>query len=557
MSHRCVGLLLLLAISMCAAKTGHTQSLFLPGTPEVDQLAAIYQEAGRVFPTTSFPVSKAELSRFAASLASTANGGLATDLRAYQDKVLAFDPTRDSVSASGSAGFEYTYRTQNASFDPGLPTEFQILDLQRLFLRRLPLAAAVLDFWRDSGFELGISGRVEREYFLDPFNVTNLWENNPSVGDPVALENQDIMRGFLWYDFHPLQVDFGRDKIHMGPGRHSLLPSVNLPFLDVLRLRLPIGRLTGDLVISTLENRKIGPDVPDPNLPGNPLFGSSIILMAIHRYEYAFDTVRLGIAAMCVYARDGNAFSLGDIFPVFSWHQADIGPNNTILVADATWAPLPGLTVSAQFGLDDVNLSAAGISDGSVPTIPAAIITADYLLHLPQTLSLGITCEIGSTHYLWGNFALDSTLNTDTLARAIDRYRMDGGNVLLPLTSPYGPGATWAELSAALHGIPWLDASISARYFSRMTDPANGGEPVNLVNTAYAQSSAIGGAPHIDTWSVAAEARLLPVTFLALSIGPAFYLQVDNRTGIRATWMELSLGVSVHGESVTTITHEN
>ena len=187
------------------------------------------------------------------------------------------------------------------------------------------------------------------------------------------------MRGFLWYDFHPLQIELGRDKLQMGPTKSSLFPSPDLPFLDMLRLRLPLGRLTGDLVISTLENRPSAYDVPDTV---GPPFGPSIILVAIHRWEYAFDTVRLGIGAMCVYARDGNAFNLGDIFPVFSWHQADIGPNNTSFVADASWVPTPRLTLSAQVGLDDVNLSGVGVDDSAAPTIPAVILNADYLLEI-------------------------------------------------------------------------------------------------------------------------------------------------------------------------------
>jgi len=144
-------------MSLVGAATAGGETVFLPGTPEVDQLVTMYREAGRVFPTTSFPVSKAELARFAASLATSASGDLVADLQAYQDNVLAFNTTHDSISASGSASFEYTYRTRNVNFDPGLPTEIQILDLQRLFLHQLPLASAMLDYSRDSGFELGIS----------------------------------------------------------------------------------------------------------------------------------------------------------------------------------------------------------------------------------------------------------------------------------------------------------------------------------------------------------------------------------------------------------------
>ena len=546
-------------MSLVGAATAGGETVFLPGTPEVDQLVTMYREAGRVFPTTSFPVSKAELARFAASLATSASGDLMDDLQAYQDNVLAFNTSHDSISASGSASFEYTYRTRNVNFDPGLPTEIQILDLQRLFLQQLPLASAMLDYSRDSGFELGISAKVEREYFLDPFNATNLWESDPAAGNPLAIENQDIMRGFIWYDFHPLQVTLGRDMVSIGPGSHSLFPSMDLPYLDMLRLRLPVGRLTGDLLISTLENRQRGNPAGDVTLVSTePQFGTTLILMAMHRYEYAFDFVRVGIGALAVYARLGNAYSLGDIFPVFSWHQADIGSNHLTLVADVSWMPLPGLSIEGQAGVQSVNLGAIGVTNQAVPTIPAAIVTIGYKFVLPAHLKLDSSCEVGYTHYLWGNFSPDPYGNPDMLARDIDRYYLDGGNVILPLNSPYGPGATWVELTAALHGMQWLDASISARYFSRMTDPngPDGSEPVNLVDTLYQRSPAIEAAPHVDTWSVGARVAALPFGFLTLSVEPTLYLQIDNRTGARTTWMELSLGVSVHGDSVTRIAHD-
>ena len=123
---------------------------------------------------------------------------------------------------------------------------------------------------------------------------------------------------------------------------------------------------------------------------------------------------------------------------------------------------------------------------------------------------------------------------------------------MLPLSSPYGPGATWIELSASLQGLAWLDASVRAGYFSRMTDPATG-QPVNLVSTPYARSAAIESAPHVDTWSIGCKGSALPFRFVRVSIAPTFYMQVDNRSGSLLTWLELALGVSIFGESVTRI----
>jgi hypothetical protein len=547
-------LVCLLATAVALAGAG-AQSIFLPGTPPVDTLVALFQDAGMAFPTSSFPVSKAELARFADALALRAPAELRQAIQDYRDVTLRDDRTHDRVSALGNASFLYTYRSQDVPFDPGLPPELQTLDIQRLFLEAPALAGFGFDYSRDSGFEMGILARVQREYFEEPFNPTNLWESAPP-GNPVALENQFVYRGFLWYDFHPLQVELGRDKVQMGPVESSLLLSTRLPYLDVLRLRLPVGRLTGDLVISTLENRKSAYDVTATGGLDDPNFGPTVILLAVHRWEYAFDTLRLGIAGRCVYARSGNSFSLGDVFPVFSWHQADLGSNNMCLDIDATWAPLPRLVLTGQLGLDDIDLNGTGFgADSGVPTIPAAIVTADYRLPVAKGLGVDFSFEAGYTHYLWGNFSLDTPANVDALARAIDRYRLDGGIALLPLTSPYGPGALWFELTTSLKGLPWLDASVSVRYFQRMTNPADeglgAGLPVNLVDTPYAASTAIENAPRIETWSLGCKLGALPFGFLRLSIEPTVYFRQGT------AWVELGISAGVAGDTAATIAQTN
>ena len=522
------------------------QTLFLPGSPEVEKLASLYREAGRSFPTTSFPLSKAELARFADELRAGGTRVPGASLDDYLADTLRLDQAHDHISAFGAASLAYSYRSQNHSMDPGLPTELQAMGFHRLFFDQPPLGTVQLDYSRDAGLEIGITAVMQREYFLDPFRSTNLWEDGGS-GNPVALENQDIMRGFLWYDFHPLQVELGRDKVHVGPGRHSLYPSMDLPFLDMLRFRLPLDRLTGDLIISTLENRQRGYDLSAPDPP----FGQTVILMSMHRWEYGFDTVRVGIGALAVYARAGNAYNLGDIFPVFSWHNADIGSNHISIIADASWVPVSGLSLQAQFGLQALSLSGVGINNQAIPTVPAAIVSAETFLPLDGGLGLELYLEGGYTHYLWGNFGISSS-GSDSLARAIDRYYLDGGNVILPLTSPYGPGATWVELAASLQGIQWLDASVNTRFFSRMTDPSTGA-PVNLVQTAYAGSTAIETAPHIDTWSVGCKVSALPYGFLRISVEPALYIQVDNRAGSTTPWFELNISAGVSGKADTAI----
>ena len=115
------------------------------------------------FPTTSFPVSKAELSRFAAMLAAGANDSVAQDLSEYRRTTLKFETDHDSISAIGDVNLQYTYRSQNVSFDPGLPTELQVMDFHRLFKDGLPLGGIQLDYARDGGFEIGIYATSYRD----------------------------------------------------------------------------------------------------------------------------------------------------------------------------------------------------------------------------------------------------------------------------------------------------------------------------------------------------------------------------------------------------------
>jgi hypothetical protein len=522
--------------ALALATAANAQTLFTPGTPEVDQLVALYHDAGRVFPVSSYPVSKAELSRFAERLAAIAPPDTDAALRAYRSQVLRFDPSHDRISASGSANFEFYFRTQNVPFDPGIAASEQSIDLQRLFLEREPLGAFQLDYARDGQLELGVSAVIQREYFMDPFNSTNLWESNAAGGNPLALENQDIMRGIAWYDFKPLQVELGRDKVQLGPEGDSLLPSLKLPFLDVLRLRLPLGPLTGDLVLSTLDTRAA---------PTQAV--SAVTLLAIHRYEYAFESVRIGLAGLAVYSRPANAFTLADIFPVMSWHNAGFLPNNFSIVADASWVPIPRLSISGQIGFDDINLSSSGLADSGVPTIPAAIVAAAYSVPVGGSLGVALHAEAGYTHYLWGNFEDEQG---STSARAAYNYVLDGGSAVLPLTSPYGPGATWVELSGRLSGIPWLDATVTARYLSRMTDGS--GSPVSL-SIPYASSSAIEHAPRIDTWSVGCKVGALPFGFIRISVEPTLYVQQNHVSRTQTVWAEVALSAGVFGETVSYI----
>jgi hypothetical protein len=152
-----------------------------------------------------------------------------------------------------------------------------------------------------------------------------------------------------------------------------------------------------------------------------------------------------------MYARRGNRFLITDFLPVMSWHQASIESNNMSLLADASWRPFEGLRIMGMAGLDAFNVNSIGVSNSTTPSEPAFVLGAKYDGRVEPGI-VDAYIEVGYTHYLWGNFdgSPDEPHDVDPLARMIYRVQMDAGDGLIPLTSPYGPGATWCEFIGGL-----------------------------------------------------------------------------------------------------------
>jgi hypothetical protein len=183
-------------------------------------------------------------------------------------------------------------------------------------------------------------------------------------------------------------------------------------------------------------------------------------------------------------------FTIVDFLPVSIWHNADVAPNNMGLVLDFSWAALPGLAINFMAGYDDISANLFGVADDGIPTIDAYILSLDYY-HGSEGLELDGLVEFGYTHYLWGNFDGKETMGFDMglLARAIGRYQSDGGAILLPLTSPYGPGALWAELK--LNVSP--RDSVLAFGLDALVLSTN--SAANLVTLAFTANPAVREAP--------------------------------------------------------------
>jgi hypothetical protein len=248
-------------------------------------------------------------------------------------------------------------------------------------------------------------------------------------------------------------------------------------------------------------------------------YGKNIIFYNVHYFEYAWDRLRLGIGGQMVISRPMNNFQLGDFFPVFSWHNADIVPNNMCLVFDAAYLLAPGLELYTQLGFDDVSAETFGIADSELPTIPAYVAG----LHFRPGAAAGgpepgpgpdfdVLLEGGWTHYLWGNFHEEFLLS-----RAIYRQDTDAGSESMPLTSPYGPGVVWGMLEASAGWRSGFELGIS--YLLRVENTE-----ANLYDTPYLASESVENAPRRVLHRVALQPVFRPGPTLALYAEPALVM---------------------------------
>ncbi len=258
--------------------------------------------------------------------------------------------------------------------------------------------------------------------------TTLLWPNSTSA---VPLESHFLTKSLLWYDFHPLQIEIGRDRVHIGPLDHSLILSDEIPFLDTIRGTLSGGPWTLDWLIAT----------PETRTQGGGTDVTSTILYNSHRLEYRAESWSWAASEnYLVHRSPTGPFVLADVLPVGVTHQLDINPNNNCLLIDGQWVPASGFRLMGQLGFDDIDGRALGLPDNPVPTIWAFLLGGEWQGDYGDG-AMRLYGEVGMTHYLWGNFG-------DPAARAFYLVVLDGRTETLPLTSPYGPGTAWINLSS-------------------------------------------------------------------------------------------------------------
>ncbi|TVR03342.1 MAG: hypothetical protein EA403_07200 [Spirochaetaceae bacterium] len=494
------------------------QNVFLPDTPEVEELRELYARARLAFPETSFPVSRRDLHRRALELGTfPRTGNLAAEIDEYLQR-LGYNDRDIVVTNDVDLRLQlFTYKTAIDNYPRG-----EFFERERDVD---PFLALRLGFHHDAVASIYIRGDVIAEYNRSGY--TNLPPSTASR--PVAAEYNFVTEGYIQYFFGPMETVFGRQRIHIGPAPDtSLMVSRQIPFVDALRVKLPLGPLTMTALWATLENRQTLEEalaaVPDGSL--GPIRGGNgddfynwqrnTILLSIARFEWHYGRTRAGIGGRTIIARDMNEFHLGDFFPVFSRHNGNIVPNNLSVVGDVTFLVMPGLETYVIFGLDDMDAGKIGYGDDDIPTIGAYVAGTIYRTRVGEH-RLTATAEVGVTHDLWGNF--DIGKEDHRLSRAIYRMDTQGPNRAMPLTSPYGPGVIWAQTGARLATDGGLTAQMDLLFLNRNTG-------VDVYSTPYDGQARDGD--HASSFQVSLDFRQRIGQSSYLSLAPRVLFDSDG-----------------------------
>ncbi|MDR2028170.1 MAG: hypothetical protein LBP93_01385 [Treponema sp.] len=524
---------LLLAILLLFSGAGKLWGeLFYEDSPEVSLLRRLYRRAGKVLPLSAYPVHGSDLAELGEKLSTLKSGEDQLLLEELLDRLKPKEEEALFLHGSLAAAYEHRFRTGSTLVDDGAVKNGE--DVRRAYLGFSPLLSL------EGGVEKFTGPYTELQAELRPpwkedFSPYNNFVPLPEVDISFDLLSKGI---FSWNGKH-LDVSIGRDRVHFGhtPGA-SLYPSGRLPYQDGLRLSVPLGPFSFDYLLATIQPKKASHDV-DPNRNAkeqdSDAFGfmkdsnPTTILTAVHRFQWNFGALKAGIGGTVVYARSNNMFLMTDILPVFIYHNADIRPNNLNMIFDLSWTFYPGFTLTGILGFDDISAKALGLPDGPTPTIPAGILQLEYSAApgpVPDFLLEG-----GYTHYLWGNYAFgdadEVSWGEAPLARAIYRYAPNNQAILLPLTSPYGPGTIWGRLVSALD-FPQFNLKIKADLL--ILSKLDG---VNLVDTPYAGDDEVKNGRRILYVSLD-----LPCTYtwkyLELLFSPALLIK-DRRAALECT----------------------
>lgn len=437
------------------------------------------------------------------------------------------------------------------------------IDVQRNYFERPPFADLLIEAGSAVsgryGFGVAAEAAIRPEWQGNYFRSDNL----PLVNGSTSVEGNLFSRSVVYWKEPSIGIAFGRDSVdYNGILEGGLLPSSRLPWYDSLRGYGRLGRFTLDSMIATIPAVRAwdGKDVALESEYGFETdLNATIIVEVLSKITWSFGPAgpgRFSVSAAdhAMLARYNNRFYLTDLFPLVSRHQASVPQTNNSMVLTATWQPFAWLELAAQAGFDDINLNPLGVSDTGTPTIDAYV--AGARLHIPLSNQkaragafLDAYVEAGMTHWLWGNYDGSEAQPNDVnyFLRFIYRYpRYLGGSILLPLTSPYGPGAVWIKshgtarvASGKTNRMQWdVSAGYHILYLNLNTE-------ANLVNTKVYNNTTTADAARSNT--------LLASIPLSLTIGPfcgtiePVYLWHDGQSAFE---LEMSLSCRITAGSL-------
>ena len=479
---------------------------YYPEDPELLSLIHLSHRLGKVLPFSSFPVHGSDMLDYADSLltAPAAKRLNETDLSMLEDLIDGLEKQREGeILIKGGLAAAYEHRLSTGAVMIGDKKMPNMEDVRRAYLGFSP----VLSLHAEGGTFNGVWVAAQAD-------IRPSWEDNftpwSNFFTKVDICYDLLKRGVFAWNGTYLNLSVCRDTVHWGnPQGSTFYPSALLPYLDSLRMNVPLGPFSFDYLLASIMPKRarfrdidsaVKRDFPggawDSTNPLGPYFGfmkdesdtsPSIVLVAAHRFQWNFGRVKIGAGGTIVYARGNNQFLITDFLPVFIYHNADSCPNNLALILDAEWTIIPGLNLSLMLGFDDIDAGTFGLPDGPTPTIPGAIMQLEYSL-ASNTFFQSYMLEAGYTHYLWGNYASDDKPYEWCgvyLERAIYRYSPNRFAVLLPLTSPYGPGSLWGKLKGNFI-FPSLHIKAGAEFLFLAKN-----KQVNLVDTPYKKDNSL------------------------------------------------------------------
>lgn len=519
--------------------------------PELINLNYICRRMGKILPFSSFPVHGSDMLDFAYSLLfDKASGRLKeTDRELLEEFIDKLEKQKErEILIKGGLALAYEHRLSTGEFmveDKELPNAE---DFRRAFLNFSPILRLNASGGTFNGIWLAFQADLRFSWEDDYTPMNNFLTR-------VNIAYDMVSKGVVAWNGKYINISISRDTVHWGnPQGSTLYVSNLLPYMDNLSMNIPLGPFSFDYMLASIMPKRASyKDVDDAiqaNYPltaplsgkaplgtsfgymKDPLGGNpSIIFMAAHRFQWNFGRVKIGAGGTIVYARANNQFTITDFLPILIYHNSDSVPNNLALIVDAAWTIFPGFSISVMAGFDDIAGESIGIPDGEIPTIPGAIMQLEYSFYSKKLLQ-SYMLETGYTHYLWGNFEYDDEPDDwygVYLARAIYRYTPNKSAVLLPLTSPYGPGSLWVKFRAD-YFIPHLNMHAGAVFLFLAKK-----DGVNLIDTPYITNKSLNS---FDRFFFALD---LPVSYTWRYFD--FYLTPSIFWGTKGAAFECTMGI--------------